>query len=189
MTDRNGKMLDEALIERTRFEQSPESCISEENVAGFAALIRRVPEYHRALKRPRAVAVPQERSRVLRRLVKEAVEGWQILDMRWDVSLYNAGEYSSIRAFLLDGGDVLCVVNARDREPVLRRRMTPEGFARLFLEAWLKRDSAVTYYDAAAMNAELRAVYMRVFEEHSVRAECMADGGLCKALLARMKTA
>lgn len=187
MTDMNGRPLDAALIERTRFEQSPESCIAEETVTGFAGLIRRVPEYHRALNRSRVVAVPQERSRVLRRMVKPAVEGWLILDMRWDVSLYNAGEYSSIRAFLLDGGDVLCVVNARDRDTMHSRRMTPETFARLFLEAWLKRDSAATYYDAAAMNAELRAVYMRVYEEHAVRAECIADGGLCKALLTLLR--
>lgn len=187
MTDRNGRPLDTALIERTRFEQSPECCITEENVAGFAGLLRRVPEYHRALDRSKAVAVPEERSRVLRRVVKPAVEGWLLLDMRWDVSLYNAGEYSSIRAFLLDGGEVLCVVNARDRDTMHSMHMTPEAFARLFMEAWLKRDSAVTYYDAAAMNAELRAVYTRVFEEHAVKAEFIADGGLCKALLTLLK--
>lgn len=187
MTGRKGMPLDASLIERTRFEQEPASCISAQLAADFAVRIAQTPEYRRALNRPRAVAIPAERSAILHRVRQPAVEGWSVLEMRWDVSLYNPGEYSSISAYLLDSGEVLCVVNARDRETMLTRRITAEQFALLFLRAWVQRDSAAAYTDADDMNDALQGVCERVFREHIVPEKCIADAGLSKALLALIR--
>ena len=183
MTGINGTPLDAELIERTRFQQNPASCISQANVDALAALIRQTSGYRQALNKEQVVAIPEERTPVLKRLRAPAVSGWFVMELRWDADLYTPGKYSTIRAYLTDDGALLCVVNGRDRGVMFKRTYSVEDFAWLFMNAWICKDSATTYYDAVAMNDALRAVCDRVFEENIVQERFLADGSLCKELL------
>lgn len=183
MTTRKPTPLDNELISRTRYEKDPSSCIVRQTVDSAAALLRSIPGYRQALGETQEIAVPEMRSGLLRRTVTPAVMGWLALEMRWDVSLYAHGCYSSLRAFLVDSGELLCVVNARDRSFMYSAAMSVEEFVRLFMTAWISKDSSATYYDAAAMNHALDELFERVFNEHCVPKSPLADGALCKELM------
>lgn len=175
--------IDHDLIARTRFAQDPAACIAPEVVAEFAAQIALTAEYRRAMGKEMTVAVPARRRGLFVRAESQAVQGWNVLELRFDVNVASAGEYASIRAFLLAGGEILCVVYARDRSVMRTRRMRTEDFARMVMTAWLRRDSAVTYYDADAMNEELTRVCQQLFREHIVTDLYLADGSLCRSLM------
>lgn len=184
MASQNHTPIDTELVERTRFEQDPASCITRSTVSAAASLLRTVADYRRALGQAQETAVPEERTGLLRRTVaKPEVRGWLALELRWDVSLYDPGCYASIRAFLLDSGAVLCVVNARDRSFMFADEMPVEDFVWRFMAAWVRKDSSATDYDAAAMNRVLLENFERVYHENSVPKRPLADGTLCKALL------
>lgn len=184
MTSYHSIPLDPDLIERTRFEADPASCITKRTVDAAAALLRTIDGYRRALGQEQEIAIPEERTGLLRRTVaKPEVRGWLALELRWDVSLYDPGCYASIRAFLVDSGDVLCVVNARDRSFMFAADMPVEDFVWRFMAAWVRKDSSATYYDAAAMNRVLMETFERVYHENAVPKHPLADGALCKALL------
>ena len=182
----NGMRTDERMITKACFAHDPASCIAAQTAERFAALLRQTPDVRRAMHVPRKIALPEERSPVLRRVSRPPVEAWHALELRWDISLSEPGVYSSIHVFLLDSQEVLCVLRARDGGLMLDRRIPAQQFAMLFLRAWVQcRGTSCS--DARAMNAELRDVAERIFQEHVVPCECMADTGLCRSLLALLR--
>jgi len=187
MRESKPRPLDRRLIQRTRFEQAPDDFITRQNTEEFASLLRQTPEYRRAVNAGKAMAIPEERSPVLKRLREPAVEAWLILELRWDVKVSEPGAYSSICLFLLDSGEVLCVLRARDQATMMTRRLQAETFAELFLRAWVRRDSLLASYVPRQMNEELHQAYTRLFREHVVPGQYLADAGLCRELLALLR--
>ncbi|MBQ7850886.1 MAG: hypothetical protein IJ343_14260 [Clostridia bacterium] len=188
MTSYNHTPLDASLIERTRFEHDPASCITRSTVDAAAALLRQIPGYRMALGQEQTVAIPEERTGLLRsKLVRSEVRGHLTLEIRWDVSLYDAGCYASIRAFLLETGLIACVVNARDRSLMYDVELSVEDFVWMFMAAWIRKDSSATYYDAAAMNQGLGELFSRIFREHAVPGRPIADGALAKVMQTLLK--
>lgn len=187
MTAWNNIPLDAELIERTRFKQDPAACILRSTVEEAAARLRQIPGYRAALGHAQSIAVPEVRQGLRRKLVSPAVCGHLALEIRWDVSLYDHGAYASIRAFLVDSGDVLCVVNARDRSVMGTASFSVEDFVMHFLRAWVSKDTTITDDDALTMNRELQDIFARVYEEYAVPGNPIADAALGKALLAELK--
>lgn len=175
--------IDRELIERTLFKQAPEKCIDPAHISALAQVLRQIPETRRELGKGLVIAVPEERSTVLRRLLKPALRGWLFLEMRWDVSVAEVGVFSSVRVFCLQSGEMLCVVAGRDHAVMRMRRMTVEEFARGFLIALINRDPSVIAEGPEVMNERIAAMCDSIVRRHAVPDVPLADGALCRSML------